>query len=377
MSRWICAAMLGTSLAIAPGVALGQGGRVVVQGVAVRGSQGYLGVDIRDVSEEQVGVLKLKESRGAEILRVDHDGPAGKAGLREHDVILQMNGQVVEGEEQLRRMLRETPAGRTVSLLISREGQQQTVSATMANREEVERLAWQQHMTVPEPGDGSGRPSIAPGGGSGGGTGGGITSRGGMGFFRGGGPSIAPGGRGERGFLGTMMGLPYTGATLEPIGSQLAEFFGVQGGAGLLVRSVEANSPASTSGLKAGDVVVKINQVAVAGIGDWSKTVHENKGKPMPLTVLRDKKEQTLVLTPDPKRRSAMEWPDFGPGFAGLELPDADVIVAEMRPMLLRGMDGARVEGEDFGASPELNRRFAELQKKIEELERETGDLLN
>jgi len=73
-------------------------------------SQGYLGIDLRDVSEDQVTVLKLKDVHGVEIVGVDHDGPACKSGLRVHDVILQMNGQSVEGEEQLRRMLRETPA---------------------------------------------------------------------------------------------------------------------------------------------------------------------------------------------------------------------------------------------------------------------------
>ena len=76
-----------------------------------RAAQGYLGIEMRDVSEEQIGELKLKEARGAEIINLDHDGPACKAGMRMHDVILQMNGQSVEGEEQLRRMLRETPAG--------------------------------------------------------------------------------------------------------------------------------------------------------------------------------------------------------------------------------------------------------------------------
>lgn len=327
MKRKTFEAMLATSLAaglaVAPGFVAGQGGCAMAAGLAVRSSQGYLGVNIRDVSDDQVAALKLKESRGAEIVRVDHDGPAGMAGLREHDVVLQMNGQVMEGQEQLRRMLHEIPAGRTVSLVISRDGQQQTVTVTMANREELERKAWEQHLTVPEP-DGVGAPAVAAGNIGGGGSG---APRGGMGFFHGGGP----GSRGDHNFLATMMGQPYTGAMLEPVGPQLAEFFGVQGGLGLLVRSVEANSPAATAGMKAGDVVVKVNQVTVAGMGDWAKTVHESKGKPMPVTVLREKREQTLMLTPDPKRRSAVEWPESGPGFVGGELAGPELLMASMR----------------------------------------------
>ena len=77
-------------------------GRLMVAG-AMGGSShkyvapGYLGVEARDVNEEQVGELKLKEARGAEIVSLDHDGPACKAGMRMHDVILQMNGQVIDG----------------------------------------------------------------------------------------------------------------------------------------------------------------------------------------------------------------------------------------------------------------------------------------
>src|SRR3954464_15660809 len=48
----------------------------------------YLGVDIRDVTTDRMAALKLKEERGVEITMVDADAPAGKAGLREHDVIL-------------------------------------------------------------------------------------------------------------------------------------------------------------------------------------------------------------------------------------------------------------------------------------------------
>ena len=252
-------------------------------------AQGYLGVDVRDVTEDQLPALKLKEARGAEIVLVDHDAPAGKAGLREHDVILRMNGQAIDGEEQIRRMLRESPPGTPLTLLVSRDGQQITVTTQTANREEVERQAWEQHLTVPEPQ----APPVEIDGSS---------------FFAA--PvSPAPSARGNS-FLGPMLMDPsYTGAMLETMSTQLADYFGVPGGAGLLVRSVEANSPAARAGMRAGDVVVRANAKAVANSADWTRAIRDSHGRPLAVVVLRDKKEQTLTLTPDNKRRSSLQQP--------------------------------------------------------------------
>jgi len=66
---------------------------------AAAAGRSYLGVDIRDVTTDRIAALKLKEERGVEITMVDADAPAGKAGLREHDVILDFNGTAVESEE--------------------------------------------------------------------------------------------------------------------------------------------------------------------------------------------------------------------------------------------------------------------------------------
>ncbi|GGA70430.1 hypothetical protein GCM10011507_22480 [Edaphobacter acidisoli] len=250
---------------------------------------GYLGIDVRDVTDDQVKPLKLKEARGAEIIDVDHDGPASKAGIQLHDVVVEMNGQMIDTQAQLRKMLREIPAGRMVSFVINRNGQQQTISVQMANREEVEREAWQQRYRVPAPDT-----ALASG------------------FLRSDAASAASvpapdGPKGHRDFLGMTMILSssFTGAKLEVMGPQLAEYFGAQG-AGLLVRSVDADSPADQAGMKAGDVVVRVNQVPVASGTDWSKTIRENRGKPVSIVVLRDKREHTLSLTPDSKKRSSL-----------------------------------------------------------------------
>ena len=98
------------------------------------GGSSYLGVDIADVSAERLGALKLKEEHGAEITMVDQDAPAGKAGLHEHDVIVNLNGTAIESTAQLRRMIKETPPGRVVNLGISRDGQPMTIKVQLADR---------------------------------------------------------------------------------------------------------------------------------------------------------------------------------------------------------------------------------------------------
>jgi len=75
--------------------------------------KGYLGIEMGDISADEVAALKLKEARGAEIVNMDHDGPACKAGLQIHDVIVQMNGQTIDSPDQLRRMLREMQVGQS------------------------------------------------------------------------------------------------------------------------------------------------------------------------------------------------------------------------------------------------------------------------
>jgi serine protease Do len=300
-------------LALAAGVTLTAGGKMLhaaqwgaavgtassgmfaaVSGGYGHGSQGYLGISFREVGDDEMGPLKLKEARGAEIVDLDHDGPACKAGMQMHDVILQMNGQIIDSDDQLKRMLREVPAGRTVSFVISRDGVTQTLNMTMADRKMVALQAWEQHYTVPDPAP---RPPAAEYG-----------ARGNA-FMSAAPPSSVATPKGHRDFLGTSMILnsSFTGAQLEVMGPQLAQFFGADGGAGLLVRSVAGNSPAELAGMKAGDVVVRINLIPVTSGTDWTKTVHDNKGRPVPVVVIRDKHEQTLTLTPDGKKRSSVK----------------------------------------------------------------------
>jgi serine protease Do len=250
----------------------------------VHSSQGYLGIEMRDIDNDRAGALKLKDAAGAEVTYVDHDAPAGKVGLRIHDVILQMNGQQVQGVEQLRRMLRETPAGRNVALVIWRDGQQQTLNVQLADRAKIEQDAWSQIHTVPDPDDDST-----------------ITL-------------VGPSGHGAgNGFFGSFtIGTPTVGLDLDPLGSQLADYFGIKDGQGLLVKHVAENSPAASAGLKAGDVITKVNGESMPTLNTWAKAIHANRGKPVQITIVRNRKEQILTMQAgDTKHKGELVMPGF------------------------------------------------------------------
>ncbi len=246
--------------------------------------QGYLGIMVRDVTDAELSTLHLKKARGAEVTMVDHDGPAGKAGLRAHDVILAVNGTQVDDEDGLHRILHDLQPGRTVSLNVCRDGAEQTVSATMANRAELEKQAWEQHWVVPEPADEAVAAPATPA----------ARTGFGHGFMSGRLLSLTP---------------AYTGATVDAMGAQLADYFGVKDGKGLLVHEVAINSPAALAGLHAGDVVTRMNGGRVATRSDWTRALHDSKGHPVSLTVVRERHEQTLTMVPDVKHRSSVETP--------------------------------------------------------------------
>ncbi|WP_419804297.1 PDZ domain-containing protein [Terriglobus sp.] len=258
--------------------------------------QGYLGVDIRTVNDNSVKDLHLREQHGVVVIMVDHDGPAWKAGIREHDVVQSVNGVSVDSEEQLRHVLREMQPGRSVQIGVSRDGSTQTLNATMANRDDIGRRAWEQHYVVPAPSDNT------------------LTAN----DDNFGPPQPAVQGKASRSFGHSLMPghlLPYfpsyTGATVDEIGPQLAEYFGLNGRSGLLVHRVDANSPAAAAGMHAGDVVLRVNGTAMASRSDWNRALHDSKGHTVSVVVMREHREQTLTVVPDSKRRGAAQP---GPG---------------------------------------------------------------
>jgi hypothetical protein len=234
----------------------------------------YLGVDTEDVTTERLGALHLKEERGVEVTMVDQDAPAGKAGIKEHDVILTVNDQQVQSVEQLRRLIREIPPGRTISVGISRDGQPMTLHAQLAERKKMPDMNFNFNPNINIPAI-----HIPP-----------INI-----------PEI------DVPNIVVLHAPRSSGMMIENLTPQLGEYFGVKGGNGVLVRSVEKGGRAEQAGIHAGDVIVKINGSAVNDCSDFSRLLRSRTTQKATVTVMRERREQTLTLTlPEPKHTGSL-----------------------------------------------------------------------
>jgi len=232
------------------------------------GSGAYFGVMVQEIDSDRTKALKLPEEAGVEITHVSQDSPAEKAGLKVGDVILRFNGERVIGMAQFQRLISETPVGREVKLDVYRSGAPQTLTVKAGVRHE------------------SREPNVFA-----------FTP-----------PATAP-----RAYEFVMPDMPRSfmswsnsmlGIVLETLDGQLAQFFGVK--EGVLVRSVNSGSPAEKAGMKAGDVITRVDDSKVTTPADVSNRLRSMHGKSTPLVVMRDHKEITLTLTIEDDHRA--EW---------------------------------------------------------------------
>jgi serine protease Do len=227
------------------------------------GGGARLGVVLTDVSDEKMKDLKLSSEDGAVVTEVEDDSPAAKAGLKENDVVLQFDGERVRSVAQLRRMVQETPPGRTVAIKISRAGNNQTLNVKLGSAfpgEQMHEFEFPQvevpQIHMPE-----------------------------MNFdFLGGGPRL--------------------GITADDLTQQLAQNLGVTQGSGVLVMEVNIGSPAGKAGIRAGDCIVKVNGEKIESVSDLHRALERSSGSEgsnkISVTIVRDHHEQTLSVQLEP-----------------------------------------------------------------------------
>lgn len=294
-------ALLGVGVFAAQNEGTHQEHRARTMTIRTDGGRARLGVSIADVNADKARELKLPGEYGALVKEVEPDTPAAKAGLEANDVILEFDGERVRSAAELRRLIGDTPPGRSVAVKVSRGGQTRDLSVKLeaASSEEMFPEVEIPRVEIPE----IHMPDFN------------------LEFFGAG---------------------PRLGISAQELTPQLAQYFGVAQGKGVLVEEVESGSAAEKAGLKAGDCIVRVGETKVESVEDLHHAMGERSSekREVSLTIVRDRHEQTLKvgLEPSPRmmrrRMAGNEFLDFDPIQLRAELRASGIALREARRAL-------------------------------------------
>ena len=242
----------------------------------------FLGISMEDVTGSNMSGYKLTDEKGVIVRSVQEESPAEEAGLRENDIILEFAGQPVWSSRQFSRLVSETPVGRKVAITVSRDGKRMNLSATIRQRRERDAgNRGYQRFFEGIPGDqierffeiipdGQSRSPRNPG-------------------------QSRPDGRGSRQNSERSEQKPRLGVETQALTEQMAEYLGVPGKKGALIASVLDGS-ASEGKLRAGDVVIGVNDREVTGPSDLTRLIRDASGETT-VRVIRDKKQISVKVS--------------------------------------------------------------------------------
>jgi serine protease Do len=248
------------------------------------GGGSFLGVYAEDVNKENMGRYGMRDARGVAITQVIKDSPAEKAGLRKDDVIVRFEDDSVTSVRKLNRLVSEVAPDQTVKLRISRGGGEQEVAVTIGKR----------NQSINAMGDWQGLDKLK-----------GLDKIEGLERFKELERNMPPGakvwkweGPGKDGMVFAFGNHRRIGIGTTQLTKQLAEYFGIGDSTGVLITSVMDDSPAAKAGLKAGDVITAIDGEKVEDAGDLAQGINKKKDGDVTLTVIRNKNQRTITVTP-------------------------------------------------------------------------------
>jgi serine protease Do len=255
----------------APGDSFGQNFSIFIDG------GGFLGVYAEDINRENMGRYNMNQVRGVGVTQVVKDSPAEKAGLRKDDVILRIDGENVTSVRKLNRLVSEMAPDHSVKVALSRGGAEQEVTATIGKRNNPNMVGdllggdpkiWKWEGPDPK-------------------------------TFKWEGPMPGRDGFANNGDLAFVLGSSRRiGVSTMELTKQLADYFGIADGKGVLVTSVTDDGPAAKAGVRAGDVITAVDGEAVDSPGDISRVINRKKEGEVALTVIRNKTQQTIRVMP-------------------------------------------------------------------------------
>jgi len=241
-------------------------------------------IQILDAAGPEIGVTirEAEKGEGVVVDDVRSGSPASTAGARAGDVIVEFDGEKVRSVRHLTRLVRETPAGRSVKMAVMRDGKRVDLAVTPEERagvlgDRLRTLDDQLRRTL------EGRLRELP-----------ERNR----TFDWRAPNLdrleifPP--EGPRALIERFGPASFRlGVTVQEMTPQLAAYFGAKDG--VLVTAVTDGSVAAKAGLKAGDVITALNDRAVNNNGDLVRLLREaGDGAEVTIAIVRDRKPMTV-----------------------------------------------------------------------------------
>ncbi|MFZ5979452.1 MAG: PDZ domain-containing protein [Candidatus Zixiibacteriota bacterium] len=293
----------------------------------------WLGVYTQTVDDDLTEAFDLPVKYGAIINEVVEDSPADEAGLQEDDIIVEINGKKIRDSDDLINMIQDSEPGDKISVtLMTGDNKEKTIEIVLGERKTRNYKVW----TSDDDED---------------------FDLGNHGFY----------------FFSDDGKSSYIGVTLTDLSDQLAEFFGVSEDKGVLINSVEKDSPAEKAGLKAGDVIVEVDSETVEDSQDVQKIIRSmDVGDIAKITVLRDKSQRTfdVEIAENDDNKQYGTWNLNIP-----DLPKMNIRIPKVKG-LRQGVDVYDFDSDDlYFDSNEYEEEMQELQKELQELKEELKDI--
>ncbi|UCD64552.1 MAG: PDZ domain-containing protein [Candidatus Zixiibacteriota bacterium] len=314
----------------------------------------WLGILGQTVDEDMADAFDLAVERGAIVNEVLDDSPAEKAGLEDGDVIIEFAGVKIGDYDDLLDVLEDHKPGDQVTVKIDRDGDQLEKEVMLEGRPRGYRSKWWYPYVIHAP-----RTPTVPR----------VMAIPRL-------PKIPKIPKIDQIYIhGGEMGGAYLGVVLTDLGEQLGEYFGVEGGRGALVMEVEEDSPAAEAGLKAGDVIVRVDGAKIYDREDVHREIIGDKeeGDTVEVVVIRDRAEMTFSVEVE---NSDFDWSDDAYIY---KAPDIDIRIPDIKG-LRHGVYLDNLHGdldlEDLEDLVELEQEMQELRRELKEMQLEdTEDL--
>lgn len=216
--------------------------RQLQQGKIVQ--RGWLGVTIQRVGETQAKALGLSEPTGALIASVGKGSPADKGGVKQGDVILEVNGKKVEDNNDLLKQIAGLAPGDKARLGLWSKGKKVTKNVTLGQRNDK---------------------SLA---------------------------TMTPKGQGPTKTAEVL------GMQLKSVTDQEAQALGLDKTQGLVVVTVDRNTAAGEEGIRQGDVIIQANQKDVNTVAELKSVIKRDKKRGAVMLLIKRQGQNSFVALP-------------------------------------------------------------------------------